>query len=366
MFTFYNVNNAFQHLVTFFQQKGMGPIQVVEAESRNGKVFRIPIPVVITYTNPLERVLLIKARDANPFFHLFESIWMLTGSRDLEPLLYFNSRMKEFSDDGKVLKGAYGYRWKRQFHFNQLDTVARTLQADKGTRRAVVSMWDTDFDANHCHPQFKDVPCNLMCLFEIDGEDRLNLTVYNRSNDLIWGCLGANYVTFSTLLEYMASWIGRKVGSYHQVSNNLHVYDWNWKPDTWLEPYGLIHGIDWYRNVADWRIPLIADGESRAQFESDCYRCVEYYSRTDQEYKTIFFNTVVRPMFQAFALYKSDNGLAKLDKAINFIGNNVQALDWRLAGIQWIENRIDLRRDKLGTVPAEVATSLEGKSVLES
>ena len=37
----------------------------------------------------------------------------------------------------------------------------------------------------------KDVPCNTHAYFAINAEGSLDLTVCNRSNDLVWGCLGA-------------------------------------------------------------------------------------------------------------------------------------------------------------------------------
>ena len=68
-------------------------------ESRAGRVIEHPSPVMTTYTQPAERVLFYPARDANPFFHLFEALWMLAGRNDLFYVAQFNSRMKDFSDD---------------------------------------------------------------------------------------------------------------------------------------------------------------------------------------------------------------------------------------------------------------------------
>ena len=54
------------------------------AESRNGAVLKFPFPVLTAYKFPHERVLFDAQRDANPFLHLFESIWMLGGRRDVD------------------------------------------------------------------------------------------------------------------------------------------------------------------------------------------------------------------------------------------------------------------------------------------
>ena len=51
-------------------------------ETRAGKVLVTPYPVTTSYLVPMERVLFDPQRDANPAFHLFESLWMLAGRRD--------------------------------------------------------------------------------------------------------------------------------------------------------------------------------------------------------------------------------------------------------------------------------------------
>jgi hypothetical protein len=51
------------------------------------------------------------------------------------------------------------------------------------------------------------------------------MTVFCRSNDLIWGAYGANAVHMSILQEYVACGLARPVGHYWQVSNNYHVYE---------------------------------------------------------------------------------------------------------------------------------------------
>src|ERR1700744_2369987 len=102
-----NINDSFTTMVTNFT----GP-DCIQEKTRNGNVIRIDEPVTVTYCQPRERVLFNRARNTNPFFHLYESLWMLAGRNDLAPLTYYNSRMNEFSDDQKTLNGAYGYRWR--------------------------------------------------------------------------------------------------------------------------------------------------------------------------------------------------------------------------------------------------------------
>ena len=67
-------------------------------------------------------------------------------------------------------------------------------------------MWDAKQDLSHRN-ESKDLPCNTHVYFSI-REGFLDMTVCNRSNDLIWGCCGANAVHMSFLQEYVATMWG--------------------------------------------------------------------------------------------------------------------------------------------------------------
>ena len=161
-----NVNTAFTELVNIFNQNPdyvpylCSPVPIVKRPSRNGNVLMIDGPVTITYSHPKERVLFNSARDANPFFHLYEALWMLDGRNDVDSVAYYAKQMREYSDDGKTLNGAYGYRWRKtrvthcwkgvgdpiQEEVDQLQILINHLKADSNSRRAVLSMWNVEDD----------------------------------------------------------------------------------------------------------------------------------------------------------------------------------------------------------------------------
>lgn len=402
-----NVNDAFLGLVQLFhtRQRGVGdvwqthgdPAPIASRPSRNGPVLLIDEPVTITYEHPRERVLLNPARDANPFFHLFESLYMLSGGNYIEPLAYYASKMRDFSDDGVTQNGAYGFRWRSALgshsgdkFVDQLDLLVSHLRADPASRRAVLQMWTveddllkigqptTDYTAAHDAASWgqpcplegvsKDVCCNLSVMFSLrdtteEFEDYskcpegittdrvvkvLDMTVTNRSNDLVWGALGANYVHFTVLQEYMAARLGVEVGRYHHVSNNLHVYEWNWKPKKWLEAE---ESMD--RSLYDYSeramppaphgpmktVPLVRDP---ALFDDEVKRFVETHggpagvSHT-RVWSEPFLRGTAEPMLKAFHLWKKyRDGPAALAHA-----NLTEAEDWRLAAAGWLQRRID-------------------------
>jgi hypothetical protein len=191
-----------------------------EYPSRNGPVMAMPCPVMLEITNPLERVLFDPIRQANPYFHVMEFIWVMAGQNDVAWLEQFNARYRSYAEDDGKVHGAYGYRWINHFKVNQLLSIVQLLRDDPSSRRGVVGMWDPASDLQ----DKRDLPCNTHIYFRVIGE-KLEMTVCNRSNDLIWGMLGANVVVFTMLQQLIAESLGRECGPYRVFTNNLHMYE---------------------------------------------------------------------------------------------------------------------------------------------
>lgn len=373
-----NVNTAFKLLVHMFKEN----VMIEKRPSRNGNVFMMTDPMVITYSHPKERVLFNAARDANPFFHLYEALWMLAGRNDVASVAYYAKQMNEYSDDGKILNGAYGYRWRTKQYIqewsnhpndynipkdwgkiDQLDILVQHLKADPNSRRAVLQMWNVEDDLLRISNS-KDVCCNLSVMFSIrtiedsyihsktdspHHRDRkkithyLDMTVTNRSNDLIWGLLGANYVHFTFLQEYMAARLGVEVGLYHHFTNNLHTYEWNWKPDEWLkaEPRGVEDGTYGYDCPVSGMqtVPFVEDLEV---FEQELLIIVEHFNgvtKTNYEIDNLlepFLRKVAGPALRAFQLHKLGETITGIRMC-----ELIEADDWRLACTTWLERRKD-------------------------
>lgn len=211
-----NVNRALHEVLWRVRTCG------VEEATRNGPVLRLAEPLCVTYTRPWERVLFAAERDANPFFHFMEAMWMLAGRKDVAFLAQFNSRIADYSDDGVTLPASYGWRWRNYFDYDQLEALVNLLKKEPTTRRALLCMWDPCVDLEIAIKS-KDVPCNTTAMFQLNA-GKLDMMVTNRSNDVVWGLCGANAVHMSYLLEYVAAAVGVPMGVYHQVTFNAHVY----------------------------------------------------------------------------------------------------------------------------------------------
>lgn len=272
---------------------------------------------------------------------------------------------------------------------DQLDILVNHLKADPTSRRAVLAMWnveddllkiganpdrsDNAYNPDLKHPPSKDVCCNLNVMFSIretaimvtteDPEHRggkrsrwvkdgidvnhpcyvLDMTVTNRSNDLVWGMLGANYVHFTILQEYMATRLGVEVGRYYHMSNNLHVYTGGegtakWEPELWLAWENGPHFNSYFPGTLWKSFPLVKDP---VKFEKELPRFVEMFSGKENDYETLgrwdepFFQDVAAPMMIAFRQHK----LECHESAMEF-ASQIKADDWRIVATNWFTKRL--------------------------
>lgn len=296
-------------------------------QTRNGPVIAFPEPVVTTYEYPAERVLFHAGRDANPVFHLMEALWMIAGRNDVAFLDNFNSRLKQYSDNGKTYNAAYGYRWRRHFDTDQLVDVIKLLRRDRTTRQAVIQIWDVD----DLIKKTKDKACNTQILFDCRGE-RLNMTVFNRSNDIWWGAYGANAVHFSFLQEFVAHAVRLPLGRYRQVSNNLHLYLELYDAKKYLDTPPVGEEFDAYSKGLVRPVPIMLD-DDYLRFLQDCEKFCGNPFNQFAKYSNSWFSNVALPMAMISKTRREGSG-SGLDWA-----GRVLASDWRLAAADWIARR---------------------------
>jgi len=331
-----NVNQALSNGI------GMMLTQGIEIPSRTGMTLEIPTPVTTVYEKPWERVLINPTRDANPFFHFMESLWILVGRNDVDFLTEFNKNMASFSDNGVTFNAPYGYRLRNYFKdsanykTDQIEDVISILKNEPNSRQAVMQIWDTqDIDK----PTL-DKACNMSVVFRIRS-GRLDMTVYNRSNDMLWGAYGANAVQFSMLQEYVAARLDIPMGTYYQVSNSFHVYTsgmggklWDkliTTPIEYEDPYE-------HFNISSIRM----NPREMNSFERDLDLLFDVYDDTglsnilaDLEFESSYFNYITGPMLKVWYTYKQGNKKEALELCKNIIGE-----DWSLACQMWIQERL--------------------------
>lgn len=309
-------------------------------DSRNGPVIMFPEPATIVYSNPMERVVFWPERDANPFFHAAEALWMLAGRRDVKYVAQFVKRMASFSDNGKNFHAAYGYRWRKNFQRDQLNELIVGLKTNPDCRRQVLGIWDVRKDLSR---QGLDLPCNIGATFQIDHSGKLNMVVHNRSGDAMMGALGANVVHFSLLQEYIAAGVGVPVGKYWQVSSNLHVYMNDFEkfrdlaihaPDPFrtIERCPYAQGIVQTTSVID--IPL-------KEWEEDLAMWMKNPVKVGL--RSQFFLRTATPMFMAHKAHKKGD----TEGAIEIVQSQMlEHSDWKLACLEWLQRRKEKKNVK--------------------
>lgn len=318
-----NVNHAWAAAVDLIEKIG-------EPEpSRVGSVLVAPHPVMTIYHRPRERVLFDPVRDANPFFHLHEALWMLAGRNDAVWLDQFVSTFSErFAESGGEMHGAYGFRWRQHFAWDndevidQLDEVVDILKKDPSSRQAVIQMWDCFADLGVTG--LKDRPCNTQIYLRV-VKGALDLSITCRSNDIVWGAYGANAVHFSILQEYLAARIGVGVGKLYQYSWNWHMYD---------SAQNLVDtesALAWAGEYPANRVDLVTNPDT---FDDEV---AAYTENPDdaEDFENTFFKTVALPMFRANEARREKNYEIALIHA-----EEIKAQDWREACVAWIKRRI--------------------------
>lgn len=114
--------------------------------------------------------------------------------------------------------GAYGDRIGYQ-----LMDVVRKLKHDRHTRQAVISLWNPQLDNV---PYKNDYPCTLTITFSVAADDRLDVDVVMRSQD-VWLGTPYDWGQFSVLLQTVATLTAHPVGTYRHTTLSTHLYERN-------------------------------------------------------------------------------------------------------------------------------------------
>lgn len=327
-----SVNDVYEDLAKHFAEEIVQTACIksntINRKSRVGDVHELKGLTILEYYKPEQRVLFCPIRDANPYFHLMEAMWMLAGRKDVGFLATYSKQAS-----GLILGAAsYGYRWRKYFGVDQLEQLVTKLKIDPTGRRAYLAMWDPESDLTS---KEIDVPCNLGIKFEI-REGRLEMTVFNRSNDAIWGACGANVVHMSFLQEYVANMVGVPMGSYFQVSGNMHVYSEVYEER--MKKYIPNHSLRHFYRDPDWNsIKLVTDPMS---FDHELEIVLKNH-KTPRQFENDFLGGVVRPAMVSWDAYK-----AKFYTEAEHAAENIVCEDWRFAMKSWLLRREEIRLRK--------------------
>ena len=176
--------------------------------------------VGFTIENPEQNMIMNRERNWNLKYAEAEWKWYLSGDRSIDKLGEIYGKIppiwEKMADSNRNVNSNYGYQWQRN---NQIDYVCAKLRQKPNTRHAAISI----YDAKEWSSYQKDTPCTYAVQFTILN-DKLNMSVYMRSNDLWYGFCNDQY-QFSMLQQLVAKRLSIETGTYYHHAHNLHLYN---------------------------------------------------------------------------------------------------------------------------------------------
>lgn len=186
--------------------------------------------VMIEIHNPFQNLITTPWRKWSHDYAELEWNWYMTGERNPAMVEERAKLWKTMKDDTGRVWSNYGWWWALPDleGRSQLDSMIDELKRHETTRRAVLSHYAPP---NYRDQYKQDTPCNLILNFYL-WEGKVNLTVFARSIDLVFGFCNDQYC-FSKLMLYVRDSLpeGYHIGTMTYMITDLHVYkkDWNRK-----------------------------------------------------------------------------------------------------------------------------------------
>ena len=178
--------------------------------------------VGFTIENPMDNHISCEQRNWKQDYAEAEWQWYLSGDNNIKKLGDLYGKVpeiwKRMADELGRVNSNYGYQWQRE---NQLDNVIEMLKDNPNTRQATISIYDGKQIESGVYKY--DTPCTYAVQFTI-VDDKLNMCVTMRSNDLWYGFCNDQYC-FSRLQLMIADKLEIRLGTYFHFAHNLHLYN---------------------------------------------------------------------------------------------------------------------------------------------
>tara|TARA_R110002012_G_scaffold5387_1_gene24570 strand:+ start:1029 stop:1826 length:798 start_codon:yes stop_codon:yes gene_type:complete len=152
-------------------------------------------------------------RKYRPYVAASECAWILQGDESTEWISKHCSIWNKFAENNQIKK-SYGHRIKFQ-----IQKVIQQLKDDPTTRRAVINLWDKNYD----HNTSKNAPCPTQMAINFDG-NFLNMQIFMRSSDLFVG-LPYDVMTWSLILDAIANELNYQPRYLTFFLAHAHIYE---------------------------------------------------------------------------------------------------------------------------------------------
>lgn len=166
--------------------------------------------------NPMDNAINTSYRKWSKSYADAEWDWYLSKDKSAVEIAKKAKIWYNCMDENGCVNSNYGYQIDRG---KQIEYIINELRNKKESRRASLSIYDGKENETYK----KDTPCTYAINFYILN-DKLNMSVMMRSNDLWFGFCNDQYC-FSNYLKLIAKELRLNIGFYYHFANNLHLYN---------------------------------------------------------------------------------------------------------------------------------------------
>lgn len=154
-----------------------------------------------------------------------ELMWFLRGDTNIKWLQERGVHIwDQWADANGDLGPVYGAQWRKWDEYtglesiDQIANVIKALKEDPYSRRHVVSAWNVGELSHMALP-----PCHVMFQFYVGSDERLSMSMYQRSADIFLG-VPFNIASYALLLHIIAGIVERKPGEFVHMMGDVHLY----------------------------------------------------------------------------------------------------------------------------------------------
>jgi len=167
-------------------------------------------------TNPRNRLIYSESRKLSMGFNIANFIWFMSGSRDVEPISFYNKKGKVFSNNGKYYEAAFGDRIFGSY--NLVENAKSLLLTDITSRRALIPLFFPD--------DLKNLPNDTPCASSIQimiRDNKIDFFLHMRSQSVIM-VFPYDIFLFTMFHEYLSIILNKDLGTFNYYANSFHYY----------------------------------------------------------------------------------------------------------------------------------------------